>query len=152
MKRIFILVIIGLCSGYVFASNDQHTLTFGKEITLSNAITVEQAIGDINKLKNQEVLLKGTVSKLCEVKGCWMVLKGENSSVRVTFKNYDFFVPKDIAGKLVQAQGVLSEEVMSISQARHFAKDAGKSDAEIQQIQQQTKEYRLVATAVKTLP
>jgi hypothetical protein len=39
---------------------------------------------------------------------------------------------------------------MSISAARHFAKDAGQSDAEIQRIKQETKEYRFIATAVKT--
>ncbi len=152
MKKILILLIMGLCAGYALANESQQVSTFGKEITLSSAMTVEQAIRDINKLENREVLLEGTVSKLCEVKGCWMVLEGGNSSIRVTFKNYDFFVPKDIAGRSVQAQGVLSEEIMGISQARHFAKDAGKSDAEIQQIQQPTKEYRFVATAVKILP
>jgi len=149
MKRIFILIIISLYAGYALANDNQNVSTFGKEITLSDPITVDQAVNGINKLRGQEVLLTGTVTKLCEVKGCWMLLEGENSAIRVTFKNYDFFVPTDISGKSVQAQGVLSEEIMEISQARHFAKDAGKSDAEIQQIQQQTKEYRLVATAVK---
>jgi len=81
-----------------------------------------------------------------------MVLKGTNNSIRVTFKDYGFFVPKDIDEKLVQAQGVLSEEVMNISQARHFAKDAGQSAAEIQRIKQKSKEYRFIATAVKILP
>ena len=102
-------------------------------------------------MKHKEILLEGKVSKICEKKGCWMALEGEGGSIRVTFKNYSFFVPKEVVEKRVQAQGVLSEEVMEISEARHYAQDAGKSEAEIQQIRQPSKEYRFVATAVKIL-
>ncbi len=151
MRAILTLIIIGLCAGHVLAS-DAKPQTFGGGVTLSNAISVEQAINEIDRLKHKEILLEGKVSKMCIKKGCWMALEGANNSVRVTFKNYSFFAPKDVLEKRVQAQGVLSEEVMEISEARHYAEDAGKSEAEIQQIRQPTKEYRFVATAVKILP
>ncbi len=151
MRATLTLIIIGLYAGHALATGDKAALTFGEEITLSNAISVEHAIHEIDKLKHKEILLEGKVSKICEKKGCWMALEGEGSSIRVTFKNYSFFVPKEIVEKRVQAQGVLSEEVMEISEARHYAQDAGKSEAEIQQIRQPSKEYRFVATAVKIL-
>ncbi len=152
MRAIFIFMIITLYAGYALANDYKHVSTFGKEITISHSISVEHAINNFNKLKNKEILIEGMVGKVCEVKGCWMVLKGANDSIRVTFNDYGFFVPKDIDEKSVQAQGVLSKEVMNISEARHFAKDAGQSAAEIQHIKQKSKEYRFIATAVKILP
>jgi len=151
MRAIFIFIIITLYAGYALANDDKHVSTFGKKVTISHSISIEHAINDFNKLKSKEILIEGVVSKVCEAKGCWMVLKGANDSIRVTFKDYGFFVPKDIDEKAVQAQGVLSEAVMNISEARHFAKDAGQSDAEVQHIKQKSKEYRFIATAVKIL-
>ncbi len=152
MRAIITLIVISLCAGHALANDANKPQTFGGEITLSNAISVEQAINEIDALKRKEILLEGKVSKMCKKKGCWMALEGENNSIRVTFKNYSFFAPKEVLEKRVQVQGVLSEEVMEISEARHYAEDAGKSEAEIQQIRQPTKEYRFVATAVNILP
>ena len=143
-------MITTLLASHVLASDHDHASTFGEAITHSDAISIEYAIDHINKLKNKEILITGTVNKVCEKKGCWMILKGTKNSIRVTFKEYKFFVPNNIVGKRVNAQGILLEETMSISAARHFAKDAGQSDAEIQRINQKTKEYRFIATAVKT--
>ncbi len=151
MRAIFTLIIMSLCAGHAVASGVGSAQTFGQEITLSHAISVDRAVDEIDTLKDKEVLLEGRVSNTCEKKGCWMALDGTDHSIRVTFRNYSFFVPRDIIGKRVQAQGLLSEAMMGISEARHYAEDAGKSEAEIQQIQQPTKEYRLVATAVKIL-
>jgi len=151
MKAISLFIIITLYASYASASDQQPISTYGEAITLPTPLSIEHAIDNLDTLKNKAILIEGTVSKVCEAKGCWMVIKGTNSSVRVTFNNYGFFVPKDIAEKSVQAQGILYEKVMNISEARHYAQDAGQSSAEIQSIKQASKEYRFVATAVKVL-
>ncbi|MEO1256769.1 MAG: DUF4920 domain-containing protein, partial [Bacteroidota bacterium] len=46
-------------------------------------------------------------------------------SIRVTFKDYGFFVPKDISGSEVIIEGVASTELLSEDVARHYAEDGG---------------------------
>ena len=53
-----------------------------------------------------EVKLFATAKDVCKKKGCWMkVEKSDGTLMRVTFKDYGFFVPKDIAGKNVIIEG-----------------------------------------------
>ncbi len=68
--------------------------------------------------------------------------------MRVTFKDYGFFVPKDIAGKTVVVEGVAQKKTTPVSELRHYAEDAGKSKAEIAQITDPKNELAFVADGV----
>jgi hypothetical protein len=77
----------------------------------------------------------GLVEDVCQAKGCWMKVATENGrTMRVTFKDYAFFVPKDIAGKKVTFEGKAVKKETSIAELKHYAQDAGKSPAEIAKI------------------
>ena len=132
-------------------AEDKKQPNYGVAISLTEAMTVDIAIKQYNQIKDEVILLKGKVDKICQKKGCWMTLKSNGVAVRVTFKDYGFFVPGTIIGKHVLAQGQLVESTMSVAQARHFAEDAGLSDEEIDKITDPTKEYRFVATGVSEL-
>ena len=58
---------------------------------------------------------------------------GDNESF-VKFKDYAFFMPKDIAGQEVIVDGKAFVEQTSVEDLKHFAKDAGKSQDEIDAI------------------
>ncbi len=74
-----------------------------------------------------------------------MVLETEKKAIRVTFKDYSFFVPYKLQNKDVLVQGELTEHEMDVKEAKHYAEDAGeKSD----HITKAVKEYRMVATGV----
>ena len=61
------------------------------------------------------------------MKGCWMTLKNEaNANIRVTFKDYGFFIPKNASGSEVIIEGIASEEVLDEDVARHYAEDGGQ--------------------------
>ena len=111
------------------------------EYTLSHAIED----GHVNNTAN----IKATVTEVCQVKGCWMKLKDGDHEIRVTFKDYGFFVPSSLAGKEVIIQGVLKEEVISEADRRHYAQDAGASEEEIEKIKGDAKEYTFEATGVQ---
>jgi hypothetical protein len=53
-----------------------------------------------------------------------MVLTEGARSIRVTFRDYAFFVPKDIAGKTVVVEGVLSRRLLSADEAKHFDEES----------------------------
>ena len=96
-----------------------------------------------------EVQLRGTVSSVCQVKGCWMVLDlAEGQQTRVTFKDYGFFVPTALVGKEVVVNGRALVDLISEEARKHYAKDAGKSEEEIRNIQGNRKSYSLVAEGV----
>ena len=57
---------------------------------------------------------------------------GEETMVR--FKDYGFFMPMDIKGKEVIVNGFAFVEEMSVEDQKHFAKDGGKSEAEMAKI------------------
>jgi hypothetical protein len=97
---------------------------------------------------NKPIRVSAKVEEVCQNKGCWMILTDGTRDVRVTFKDYGFFVPKDIAGKTVIVEGIMSEKILPQERARHYAEDAGKSQAEIEKIVGDQKELAMVAETV----
>ena len=93
--------------------------------------------------------LKGEVSAVCQVKGCWMIVNlVDGEETRVKFKDYGFFVPKDIVGKEVVINGQASVEEISEADQKHYAEDAGLADSEIKKIKGPKKSYSMVADGV----
>ncbi|MGY8915185.1 MAG: DUF4920 domain-containing protein [Flavobacteriales bacterium] len=90
-----------------------------------------------------------SVTEVCQAKGCWMKLKLEDGQeAMVRFKDYVFFMPKNIAGKEVVVNGRAFVEQQSIEDQKHFAKDAGKSEAELALIIEPKKTYSFEANGV----
>lgn len=109
--------------------------SFGDEINLESAISASEALNKFNSLKPGDTLdLKFTskIKNVCKKKGCWMILElPEGEDVRVTFKDYGFFVPKDSENTDVIVEGKAFINEMSIEDQKHYAEDEGKSEAEI---------------------
>lgn len=94
----------------------------------------------------------GKVVEVCLEKGCWMKLeKSDGSPLMVKFKDYKYFMPKDIVGKEVVLDGEAVVKQVPVSQLKHYAKDAGKSEEEIQQIKEAKREVQFIAKGVLVL-
>ena len=108
---------------------------FGDTITESDAVALTELE---SKLKGQDSLaikLVGKITDVCQKKGCWMMMDlGNNKTIRVTFKDYAFFVPKDAAGKTAVIDGFAYTDTVSVAQLKHYAEDAKKSKEEIEAI------------------
>ncbi len=72
------------------------------------------------------VVVEGTVTNACERKGCWMQLNDADQSVRVTFKDYGFFVPLDSKGMKARAEGVTTVKKLSKAEADHLEEEGAK--------------------------
>jgi hypothetical protein len=96
----------------------------------------------------ERIKVEATVAEVCKMKGCWMVLTEGDLAVRTTFKDYGFFVPKDLPGRVVAAEGLLSRTVTPEADARHFAEDAGASPEEIARIVGDQEGWSFVADSV----
>jgi len=128
-------------------ADSARAMYFGDKINEDGAIALaDMKMGDKKEMK---VKLTGEVEAVCQKKGCWMDLKNPNGeSMRVTFKDYAFFMPKDCAGKTAIVEGVASVEETSVADQKEYAKDAGKSKEEITAIKEPKKELVFEASGV----
>ncbi len=126
--------------------------SFGDKITADKALTREQMLKKYNSLKAGDTInVKFTthINDVCKKKGCWMSLAlpgGKESFVK--FKDYAFFVPLNAAGQEAVVSGKAFVSETSVEQLRHYAKDGGKSEAEIAQITKPEIEYKFLADGV----
>lgn len=74
------------------------------------------------------VVVEGVIEKACEMKGCWMQIapKAGENGVRVTFKDYGFFVPLDSKGMKARAEGVTVIKKLSKADADHLEGEGAK--------------------------
>ncbi len=113
--------------------------SFGANISESDALSKEEMKVLFSTLKPGDTIpvkFKSTVTEVCQSKGCWMKLDLDNEEAMVKFKDYDFFMPKDLSGKEVVVKGIAFVSEMSVEDQRHFAEDAGESAEEIEEITQ----------------
>jgi len=98
-----------------------------------------------NPEDGKTVLVEGVVRRACSQMGCWMELAPSEggAGMRVTFKDYGFFVPTDSAGAKARVQGTLKVAELSAAQAEHLRAEGGSMSAGAQ------REVRLVATGVE---
>ena len=89
------------------------------------------------------LVIQTRVAKVCQKKGCFFIAQQGRHALRVSFKDYGFFVPTDIGGKAVRLVGELVERTLTAEQAAHFNQDAGAADAFASGAV-----YEIVATAV----
>jgi len=71
------------------------------------------------------VRVDARITRVCQMKGCFMIATIGERAVRISFKDYGFFVPTDTGGKTVTLTGTLIERTLSEEQAAHYREDAG---------------------------
>ncbi|MEY3194410.1 MAG: hypothetical protein RIQ78_507 [Bacteroidota bacterium] len=124
---------------------------FGATITPENAISYDEMMDKMGSMDSLSTKVTGKVSEVCQKKGCWMTLVSTDPArppMRVTFKDYAFFMPKDLSGKRVIVEGYAYVETTSVDVLRHYAEDAGKSKEEIAAITEPKREVSFEAFGV----
>ncbi len=132
---------------------DQYdTVHYGKKIKEKGALSLASALDSMGDKEEYHAKVKGKVTSVCQKKGCWMKLeRPDGQSMRVTFKDYGFFVPKDLAGEKVVMQGKAYTDTLSVKHRKHFARDAGKSEKEVEEITEPKMQVAFKAEGVKIL-
>lgn len=156
MKRINTLLVFLLTFYGANAQNHRPVhnglSAFGTEIEADGALNVQEMAEKYQVLAVNDTLrtkFMATVTNVCQAKGCWMKLQlQDGTEAMVKFKDYAFFMPTDSAGKEVIVNGKAFVEEMSIEDQKHYAKDAGKSEAEIAQITTPLKSFGFEADGV----
>jgi hypothetical protein len=108
--------------------------SFGDKIDdkgVLSSIEIQEKFKSLKQGDSVVVKFKSEVKAVCQSKGCWMRMDLGAEEAMVKFKDYGFFMPKDIAGQEVIVDGVAFIEEVSVDEQRHFAEDAGKTPEEI---------------------
>ncbi len=123
---------------------------FGEKINENDVMNTDAFLKAMDGKDSLKVKLSGEILSSCKMKGCWMkVGLDDEQDMRVTFKDYDFFIPKDgVKGKETIFEGYAKLVETDVETLKHFAKDAGKSQEEIDQITSPKKEISFVASGV----
>ena len=163
MKQI--IAIFALCLAIVSCKNEEKTpenqtveapeiayASFGATITDDDALPAKRmaehyksmAVGDTVNSK-----MTAKVVEVCQAKGCWMRLElQDGEEVMVKFKDYAFFMPKNIAGKEVIVNGKAFVNEVPVEEQRHYAEDAGQTAEEVAKITEPKKTFSFEADGV----
>lgn len=111
-------------------------------------LSLEKLLSKSDSYENKQVVAEGEIRQVCQKKGCFFILADGEKEARITFKDYDFFIPTNTTGKKVVLKGTFNVKKLSEKKAKHYAKDAGEDPEKINGPQE---EYSLVATSVKII-
>jgi len=127
--------------------------TFGAGV--SNQAAAEEFASVMEKLNSNDsmmVVMKGKVTGVCQAKGCWMKLtdpaNASQEEMFVQFKDYGFFMPKDLAGHNVIIEGKAYKAMTPVKELKHYAEDDNKSEEEIAKITEPLVEKKFMASGV----
>ena len=150
MKNNLILCLLALFIAFQVTAQKSKTNAYGAPIAnAEKAYDVKRLVALVNEGDTLKALVKGTITAVCQKKGCWMKMDmGNNQTMMVHFKDYGFFVPKDCSGKQIIMEGIAFIDVTPVAQLRHYAEDAGKSKEEIEKITADEKELTFEASGV----
>lgn len=163
MKRITIITLIlsifcascNLKKGNDKASKESSTIaytSFGKKVNEKNVLSADamrNKFENMNAGDTLNVKFTTTVNSVCKKKGCWMKLElGDGKETMVRFKDYGFFMPLNCEDEKVIVNGKAYVTITPVEELQHYAKDAGKSDEEINAITEPKYTYAFLADGV----
>jgi len=108
----------------------------GAEFDQSTAISKDELAEVVKSFdgNKKEVAFTTEILENCEKKGCWMTVDAGDEEIRVSFKDYDFFVPLDSKGHQTTLNGVMFYDTLTVEQLRHYAMDANASQDSLDNI------------------
>ncbi|WP_296699202.1 DUF4920 domain-containing protein [Algoriphagus sp.] len=131
-------------------TQDKIAGVYGADVSENNITNASQMVSIVEEQGTFEGKIIGEIDEVCSSKGCWLTMDLPNGkSMRVTFKDYEFFVPKNSQGFPVILDGVATLTETDVETQRHYAKDAGKSADEIAKITEPKREITFEAKGVK---
>ena len=125
---------------------------FGEKFKVNRVYNKAEMLKKYKKLKKGDTLtvqFESNIKSVCKKKGCWMKMQlaGDDNNF-VKFKDYGFFVPLNADNSTAIVSGKAFVEVESVEELRHYAKDGGKSAAEIAKITKPETTYSFLADGV----
>lgn len=133
-------------------SKTEKYASFGAKISDDKAMSQDELFTTFKGLKKGDtvaVKFNSKINAVCKKKGCWMRLPlDKDNETLVRFKDYGFFMPLNADGKEVVVSGKAYVDIVTVADQRHYAKDEGLSDEEINKITEDKVTYAVESDGV----
>jgi hypothetical protein len=128
MRRCFptLILAVALMSTVALAAGKGETIRRGEMVKTKKKVTLAEALAEPARFASEPVLVTGVVRSSCSRKGCWMQLAASpdaEETVRVTFRNYAFFIPLDARGMEARAVGVVQVRKLEAAEVDHLVEE-----------------------------
>ena len=123
---------------------------FGADLRLAAVTPLATVASAPERYASEPVLISGRLTDLCTRKGCWTVITDDDTTMRVRFQDYGFFLPQDALGSEALVEGVVVSRTLSPREARHIASES-QSDTTTTPLAGPTQEIGFVATGVRLI-
>ncbi len=132
--------------------NSKDYASYGEKFKVGKILTKAEMLKKYKSLKKGDTItvqFESNIKAVCKKKGCWMKMElvGDDDSF-VKFKDYGFFVPLNADNSTAIVNGKAFVDVVSVDELKHYAKDGGKSVAEIAKITKPEVTYSFTASGV----
>lgn len=118
--------------------------TFGSPLDETvPVVTLEQLASNGERYEGKPVRVSARIAEVCQKKGCFFIAREGDRYMRVSFRDYGFFVPTDISGRRVVLVGEVVGRMMTAAEAEHYAEDIGGTTLKAGLT------YEIVATSVR---
>ncbi len=79
----------------------------GQGVSLKTATSVKEILANPDKFLGKDVMIDGEMTSVCQMAGCWVMVKDASSEQPIMVKVQDGVIvfPKDGAGKKIVVQG-----------------------------------------------
>ncbi|MFT6284705.1 MAG: hypothetical protein ACJAXM_001179 [Arenicella sp.] len=105
-------------------SQDAHSETFGVKLDRSlPKLTMANLVIDSSSHLAKPFQVEARIAEVCQKKGCFFIAQQDQHILRVSFRDYGFFIPTDSSGKTVTLAGELMKKEVTPEQAAHFKAD-----------------------------
>ena len=131
--------------GVVVGTTELEMVSYGSEITLTDAIMAKELLADPGAFAEGTILIEGTVVDICQKSGCWMVLSDGSRQIRVVIKDEAFSVNKQGIGAWARVEGHLEAIDLDPETVAHIESDSQRPEL---MPEKSGIEYQMVATAV----
>lgn len=124
------IVVVAACALALSAAEK-----FGKPLTLAQPTPVATVLATPDQFVGKTVQVKGKVTEVCQMMGCWLQIQDGEKALRFKVKDGEIMFPKNAAGRVAVAEGVLKKielnQQQAVAWAKHEAEERGqKFDAD----------------------
>jgi hypothetical protein len=104
----------------------------GKPLALKESTPIETVLSNPAAFAGKQVQVKGKITEVCQMAGCWMALTDAQSgkSIRIKVNDGEIVFPGESVGKNAIAEGAFTKIELSrdqaVAQARHEAEERGR--------------------------
>lgn len=124
---------------------------FGSDIKADvEVISFDDLMSRPADFDGKEVVVKGSVSDVCQKMGCWLTMTSGSNTTRIK-TSHEFFVPKGSAGQTAVVQGTFKIKEISEKMARHYNDESKTTTIKTEDIVGPQKGFELDATGIKFL-